>query len=68
MVSELVKRAQERGVHRIVGEYIATEKNKVIANLFTRLGFVAAENSGLFVLEMSNASLSQTFVSTRAED
>ena len=65
MLSKLVKRAQERGVHRVVGEYIATEKNKVVADLFTNLGFVITDNGGLFALEMPNASLPQTFVSTK---
>lgn len=68
MLTKLVERAQERGVLRIVGEYIATEKNNVVASLFTRLGFVVTDDSGLFVLGMSNASLPQTFVSTAAKE
>lgn len=68
MLSELVKCAQERGAHRIVGEYVATEKNKVVSNLFTRLGFVVTNNAGLFVLELSNASLPQTFISINAKE
>lgn len=68
MLSELVKCVQARGVHRIVGKYIATEKNKVVANLFARLGFVVNDNSGLFELEMSNAFLPQTFVSSKATE
>jgi FkbH-like protein len=66
MLPELVKCARTRGVQRIVGEYVATEKNQVVANLFTRLGFVAPDNDGLFVLELSNASLPQTSVSIKA--
>ena len=66
MLSELVKCARERGVHRIVGEYVATEKNKVVANLFTRLGFIFSDNGGLFVLEMSNSFIPQTYVSVNA--
>lgn len=65
MLSELVKRAQERGANRIVGEYIATEKNKIVTNLFTRLEFVATDHSGLFILEMSSTSLPKTFVSNK---
>lgn len=68
MLEKLVARAQERGVHRIVGEYIATDKNQVVAKLFTRLGFAATDNSGLFVLEMSNASLPRTFVANKVTD
>jgi len=65
MLSKLVERARERQAHRIVGEYIAAGKNKVVSRLFSRLGFVESDNSGLFVLEMSSASLPQTFVSSK---
>jgi FkbH-like protein len=54
MLSELVKYAVEKGASRIIGEYLATEKNKVVANLFNRLGFVAADH-GLSVIEVSNS-------------
>lgn len=67
MLSELVRYALERGVRKILGEYVSTEKNKVVANLFTRLGFVSIDNSGLFVLDMSNASLPKTFVSNKTK-
>ncbi|HST73763.1 MAG TPA: HAD-IIIC family phosphatase [Acetobacteraceae bacterium] len=33
--------ARQRGVRRIVGEYVATAKNGVVADLYARLGFVA---------------------------
>ena len=56
MLSELIKSAIERGFSRIIGEYIPTDKNKVVANLFIRLGFIATNNGGFFALEISNAS------------
>lgn len=62
MLIELAKRVQDRGVCKIAGEYIATEKNKVVAKLFTRLGFVNADDSGVFLLEMPNVSVPQTYV------
>jgi FkbH-like protein len=68
MLSELIKSAIERGFSRIIGEYIPTDKNKVVANLFTRLGFVAADNDGLFALEISNASFPQTYISINAKE
>ena len=66
MLAKLVTRAQERGAHRLVGEYVASDKNKVVAELFPRLGFASTDNSGLFTLEISNASFPQTFISVGA--
>ena len=68
MLSELIKSAIERGFSRIIGEYIPTDKNKVVANLFIRLGFIATNNDGLFALEISNASVTQTYISINATE
>ena len=68
MLSELIKSSIERGFSRIIGEYIPTDKNKVVANLFIRLGFIATNNDGLFALEISNASVTQTYISINATE
>jgi FkbH-like protein len=67
MLSKLVGRAQERSVDSIVGEYLATEKNKVVADLYARLGFVESDNNGIFVLKIANASMPRTFVSSKGK-
>jgi predicted enzyme involved in methoxymalonyl-ACP biosynthesis len=36
--SELVRRARDMGVTRLVGEYIPTKKNGQVADLWTRVG------------------------------
>ena len=68
MLTKLVARAQKRGIHRIFGNYISTEKNKVVASLFSSLGFTGIDNSGSFVLEISNMSLPETFVLSKTID
>lgn len=65
ILTELVRRAREKKIRRIVGEYIATEKNKVVSNLFSRLGFIATVNSELFVLETLNDCQPKTFISPK---
>jgi len=62
MLSELVKHALEKGVSRIIGEYVATEKNKIVASLYSRLGFVAIDNDGLFELEISDAHIPPSYI------
>jgi FkbH-like protein len=62
MLNELVRYARERGAQKIIGEYTATEKNKVVAKLFTYLGFVAHHKRELYVLELSNPFQVNTFI------
>jgi predicted enzyme involved in methoxymalonyl-ACP biosynthesis len=47
----LVSLAHARGVRRLIGEYIATPKNAVVAGLYTALGFSCGE-SGLLHLNV----------------
>ena len=51
ILEKLVRRAKDRGVHLITGEYVASEKNSVVANLYLRLGFVE-KNKEAFVLHL----------------
>ena len=62
MMAELVTLAERRGFNRIIGEYIPSEKNKVIANLFVRLGFVDIDNNRLFAMKFSEIVLPQTYI------
>jgi FkbH-like protein len=60
---ELIKRAKERGIATIVGEYSVTDKNAVVSDLFKRIGFETTENNGLFRLDLPHAELAKTFIS-----
>ena len=66
ILGEVVKRAQKRGIKSLVGEYIPTEKNKVVANLFARMGFVNSDNSGMFVMILPSSPLPKTYVYNNA--
>ncbi len=65
MRDELVKRAQERGISRIIGEYSATEKNAVVADLFKRIGFAITDRHGTFRLDLPSVGLAKTFISQK---
>jgi len=44
----LIDLARERGVTRLVGEYLPTPKNDVVADLYDRMGFSRAEGEPLW--------------------
>ena len=63
VVNEMAKAAQAAGVKRIVGEYIPTAKNKMVANLFEAYGFKQIpEDEHRFVLDLDNYKAQNTFV------
>ena len=68
MMAKLVTFVKERGAQRLLGEYSATDKNKVVANLFIRLGFAVTNCIGEFELELAHDFLHQTFVSSKTAD
>jgi hypothetical protein len=48
MLRRLLAEARARGLPRLVGEYRPTAKNGVVADLYARLGFVPADDTGVF--------------------
>jgi FkbH-like protein len=61
LLSELVQAARTRGCKRIIGEYLPTAKNGIVADLYPRLGFLPLETGNgtgqRFALELSAATL-----------
>jgi len=45
-LAAVVERARGLGCRRVIGHYAPTAKNKVVADLYPRLGFVAEETRG----------------------
>jgi predicted enzyme involved in methoxymalonyl-ACP biosynthesis len=43
VLDELVRAARERGVRRLVGTYLPTERNKLVEDFYGRLGFALLE-------------------------
>ena len=44
LMNLLVSEAQATGVEEIVGEYIPSARNEIVADFFVRMGFVRHEN------------------------
>jgi len=60
MVNEMARRAHQRGVSRLVGEYLPTTKNALVKNLYPQLGFAA--NDGRWLLDLDQFKMLKTFV------
>lgn len=61
--NQLVGLAAARGCARLRGEYLATEKNTMVAGLYERLGFVRVSNeSAHFELRVDTSTALSTFV------
>jgi len=60
-LQELVVQARARGVRRLLGEYLPTEKNQLVAEHYEKLGFTQLERrddgSSLWALEVREAPL-----------
>jgi FkbH-like protein len=48
ILNQLIARATAMGLRKIVGEYLPTAKNIVVADLFERLGFSRADDGGRY--------------------
>jgi FkbH-like protein len=62
IVNELARLAARRRVGRVVGEYRPTEKNRVVADLFPRLGFRPEVEGGSTWSRAVEAEPLKTFV------
>lgn len=64
--NELVEAARERGIRRVVGEFVRTPKNELVSELYPGLGFEPstspADERRLFRLELERSSPAQTQV------
>jgi FkbH-like protein len=62
----LVETARHRGYKHLVGEYIATAKNDMVAGHYAGLGF--EERDGLWYLEVAGFEAAPFFIATVGED
>jgi len=63
IVNQMVKHARNRGVERLMGEYIPTPKNKMVKDLYGRMGF--AELDGKWELNLEHFQELKTFITCR---
>jgi len=68
MLGELIGLAVERGALTLHGEYVATEKNKVISGLYASLGFERLDDAGRFSLNLADVSVPKTLISKVVPD
>ncbi|HSR96245.1 MAG TPA: HAD-IIIC family phosphatase, partial [Kofleriaceae bacterium] len=61
VLRELVARAERLGYRRLIGEYVPTAKNALVAGLYGELGFVPL-GAGRHALELPAPRLPRTFV------
>ncbi|MFA6829131.1 MAG: HAD-IIIC family phosphatase [Bacilli bacterium] len=54
IINQLVELCREKGITQLVGEYLSTKKNSMVADLYQRMGFIKSED-GLFVLNIRDA-------------
>ncbi len=66
MLGVLLDRAKQAGYQRMTGEFIPTPKNKLVADLFDRMGFERAEEHAdgrvEYALDLSAAEAPATFI------
>jgi len=43
VLQELVEQARQRGIRRLIGNYLPTEKNKLVEDHYAKLGFTLLE-------------------------
>jgi FkbH-like protein len=70
MLAKTIQEATARGIRRLVGVYIPTAKNAMVADHYGKLGFqnVTTENGGQTVWEIEVSSYSPPLLSMRYED
>jgi FkbH-like protein len=63
IVNQMAKQARQAGVHRLVGEYIPTAKNKMVKDLYPQMGFTQA--NGKWELDLQQFKEFKTFITAK---
>jgi len=63
IVNQMVRSARERGMKRLVGEYIPTSKNSMVKNLYGDMGFAA--NDGKWELNLETFKELKTYIQVK---
>ena len=63
IVNQMVRQARQRGVKRLVGEYLPTSKNSMVKNLYGDLGFAGGD--GRWELDLEKFEERKTFIRTK---
>jgi predicted enzyme involved in methoxymalonyl-ACP biosynthesis len=59
----MAREARQAGIHRLVGEYLPTAKNKMVKDLYPQMGF--AQANGKWELDLQQFKEFKTLISTK---
>lgn len=66
IINKVIETAAANGYDTVVGEYIKTQKNSMVADIYSRLGF-NSEGDGRFVCKVSDFTPNKTFIRSDME-
>ena len=58
ITNDIIRTAEENGCRRVIGEYIPTPKNAMVADLYERMGFEKRE--GYYIADVSTYKMHET--------
>ncbi len=61
----IIQKAKEAGFAKVIGEYLPTPKNKMVAQLYERLGF-APLGEGRYAADVNSYRMHETFIGVQA--
>ena len=61
IMDELIRTARANGFDTVVGEYLPTAKNKMVADLYSRMGMQPA-GGGRFTVQVKDYAMHQTYI------
>ncbi len=63
-LNTLIAAAKEKGCSTIIGEYLPTKKNGIVANHYRDLGFTL-QSDGLWALSVQEAAITENFITAK---
>jgi FkbH-like protein len=63
-LNTILAAAMAKGAHTVLGEYLPTKKNGIVANHYRDLGFSQRED-GLWVLQVADAAITENFITAK---
>ena len=68
MLNTIVDYAQKKGFERIIGEYLPTRKNEMVAHLYDKLGFTALTSTETkkYQLDVASYNLHKCHITTQS--
>ena len=65
IVNDIISTARENGFKRVIGEYVPTAKNAMVADLYERMSF--RKEAGLFIADTDTFEMRKTYITEEEE-